>query len=74
MATDPFKGRAKARAWPRLICGAAGPSVQGAGLSEGLTHGAGPGPGQGPAHEGINSYSAQEEINSKVNITGLFEA
>ena len=26
------------------------------------------GPGLGPAHEGINSYSAQEGINSKGNI------
>ena len=25
-------------------------------------------PGLGPAHEGINSYSAQEGINSKTNI------
>ena len=34
--------------------------------------GMGPGPGPAPAHEGINSYSAQEGIDSKGNIIVLF--
>ena len=57
---------------PTPCAGAAGPSVRGAGgpsaegpLREGLAHEEGVGPGPGPAHEGINSYSAQEGINSK---------
>ena len=29
------------------------------------------GPGPGPAHEGIDSYSAQEGINSKGNIIDI---
>ena len=43
-------------------------------LREGQAHGEGVGPGPGPAHEGINSYSAQERINSKGNIIDLFNA
>ena len=38
-------------------------------LREGLAHGAGPGPA--PAHEAMNSYSAQEGTNSQGNIIGI---
>ena len=31
------------------------------------------GPGPGPAHERINSYSAQEGINSKGNIVVIYD-
>ena len=34
-------------------------------------HGEGLGPGPGPAHEGIDSCSAQEGINSKGNIIDI---
>ena len=59
----------------------AGPSLRGPldgrppGPSDGRPRGprtrggrVGPDPGPGPAHEGIDSYSAQEGINSKGNI------
>ena len=36
-------------------------------LREGLAHGAGP----GPAHEGIDSYSAQDGINNKGDIIDI---
>ena len=47
------------------VRGAGGPSAEGP-LRDGLADGAGPGPG--PAHEGIDSYSAQEGINSNGNM------
>ena len=58
--------------------GVAGPFVRGAGgqcavgpLRNGPAHAVAPGPGPGPVQEGVDSYSAQEGINSRANIVDI---